>query len=487
MSLRGCIWMLLTLTLLFVIVSGCSDDDATPDGDTPDGDTPDGDTPDGDTPDGDTPDGDTPDGDTPDGDEPDGDNPDGDEDGDEDGPIPLQCVSPIAQRELPMVADDTFELGPYLMQATDTSIVVMWRTVDESDGTVLIGEGDEPDQTLSQEGVSNVHEIKVEGLSPNQRYAYRVRSNGTTSAMHHFYTAPGENQGFRFAVWGDNQHGPATFSTVVDGIAATKPHMLAGVGDHVQEGSLYSLWRDQLFEPARPLFHEVPFFPAIGNHEDYSQNIYDLYALPLWSDDAEEESVYSYTYGNAFFVVIDTNKAFFAIGDADTTLSAYIREQITSPAAQAATWRFAYAHEPGYAEAWGDGSCTYEGYQPVRGWLLPLLAENHFHAYFSGHMHGYERGTVEGGLTHIITGGGGGTLDAWCMDWPETKVAHYEHHFLNIEAGCDTLRIEATYPDGEVFDWLELSADSWGTVLDEGPVDDLPPPTVNSDSPSLDE
>ncbi|RJO67712.1 MAG: hypothetical protein C4523_08560 [Myxococcales bacterium] len=418
---------------------------------------------------------------------PDGDGDAAEEEGEDDSPPPVECRPEIPLRPLDFAADETFDLGPYLMQPTPTGIVVMWRTIEETDGAVLLGEGDEPERTIEQEGISTIHEIPIDGLEPDTRYGYRVRSGELVSALHHFHTAPEPGQGFRFALWGDNQNGPEVFQTVVAGIAAVQPHILLGVGDHVQTGSEDALWKDQLFGPARALFHEAAFFPAIGNHEQNSQNLYDLYSLPPWSDDPQNESNYSYTYGNTFFLVINVFRIFFPLGDHETELSQWIREQAASPAAQAAAWRIAYAHEPGYSEGWGNGSCTYDGNQPVRGWLLPLLAENRFHAYFAGHTHGYERGVVEGGVVEIISGGGGGGLDAWCLDWPETTVAHYAHHFLNVEVGCDTLRIEATYPDGEVFDWVELASDSWGTLVDEGPAEDLPPPVVNIDSPTLGE
>ncbi len=412
----------------------------------------------------------------------DGDDPsDGDEDGDQ-----VACGE-IALRPLAMSEDDTFYIGPYLMQTTTDSVVVKWETEEETDGTVFYGEGDALDQQAELTGDPvALHEVKLTGLRADTRYAYQVRSGDKTSEVHHFHTAVNEGGSFRFAVWGDNQNGPATFSTVVEGIGEQQPHMLLGVGDHVQEGDRKELWHEQLFDPARALFHEVPFFAAAGNHERNSQHMYDYYSFPNPTDDPDHETVYSFTYGNAFFLVVDTNKPIFPILDTHTELSQWIEDAAQSDAAKNATWRFALAHEPGYAEAWGDGSCHYDGYDPVRNWLLPLLQENQFHAYFSGHMHGYERGMVNGVAT-FITGGGGGSLDAWCLDWPTTKVAHYQHHFLTVDCDCDTLTIKALYPNGEQFDWLVLSKDTYGVPVEDGPVDDLPDPVVNTDSPTLQE
>lgn len=398
-------------------------------------------------------------------------------------PLPA-CEGEVTLRDLPLDEDTTFDLGPYLMNARPNEIVIMWRTLEAENGTVFYGTGEEPDLQASHEGDLTIHEIELTGLEPDTRYSYKVQSGERSSRVHHFHTAVSPNQSFRFALWGDNQSGWEVFTEEVDVIAPFKPHILLGVGDHVNNGRNAEDWKNQLFGPARKLFHELPFFPSIGNHEGNGDDLYALYSLPHPEDDPQHESYYSFTYGNAFFMIIDTNKTWFPIGDIYPDHANWIREQVASPEAKAATWRFALNHEPGYSEGWGNGSCTYDGNAAVRNWLYPLLAENGFHAHFSGHMHGYERGMNEDGLVHIISGGGGGHLDAWCLDWPNTTVAHYVHHFLVVDVGCDQLRIGGIDLDGTEFDWVVLNADQYGQYADQGPMENLPPPTINTDSPS---
>ena len=86
------------------------------------------------------------------------------------GDAPAHCEDSMADWELPYVADETFFMGPYLMSATQSSMVVMWHTILEEDGKVLYGTGDVPDQELSQEGLSLIHEIHLDGLEPDTRY-----------------------------------------------------------------------------------------------------------------------------------------------------------------------------------------------------------------------------------------------------------------------------------------------------------------------------
>jgi|GEM_PF-1169001 len=395
------------------------------------------------------------------------------------------CIAPVQIRELDNNPDMTFDFGPYLMQPQQNSIIVMWHTLESYDGTVLYGVGDELDQSVSQDGASTIHEIKLENLEPDTRYSYKVRSAHKTSDVHHFHTAPGAEQGFNIVMWGDSQDNPHIFAKLVDHMVTMNPHFALGMGDHVSEGGEWPQWKERLFDPARAMLHEVGFYAAIGNHARNHQNWYDLMSFPHPEDNPQHESFYSFTYGNAFFLVIDTDKPYFSIAGIDTEISAFINEQVKSPEAQAATWRFAVSHVPGYAEAWGDAECeSYGGDLAIREWLYDLLNENKFHAHFSGHMHGYERGQ-SGNLMTIINGGGGGGLDSWCVDLPQVSVVNYEHHHLYMEVGCDTVKISAYHMDGQKFDWLEINADDYGTIVDEGPIDDLPDPPVDPNSPTL--
>jgi len=469
------LFIVIAALMFFCACGGDGDSDGT-DGDI---DSPDVDVS-GESPDSDL----TEDGDSVDGDEIE-DSPVGDDDpADGDTEISPQCAEPIAERIVEMAADETFFVGPYLQQPMPDSIIVKWHTDAETDGKVLYGETEELGSEAAQEGTAVIHEVKLSGLKTGTRYFYKVQSGETISAIHHFYTAPADGEAFRFTVWGDDQNAPETFSQITAQMAGFNPWFILGVGDVVQNGSQEQQWPEQFFNPARALMHETAFYSAVGSHEEDADVMYDYYSFPSANGKPEWETMYSFTYGNAFFLVINTYTMYFPIGDIENDISLWIREQLASEAAQKATWRFALAHEPGYSEAWSPGTCWFDGNEQIRGWFIPLLAENNFHVLFSGHTHGYERGMANGVAT-IITGGGGGSLDAWCRDLPETSVVYYNHHHLVVDAACDRLKIGAYNLEGEKFDWLEIEADNPGVFSDEGPVEDLPDPPINTDSPTL--
>ena len=141
---------------------------------------------------------------------------------------------------------------------------------------------------------------------------------------------------------------------------------------------------------------------------------------------------------------MDTSNVTFnltALGE--TELGRWVQKQVQSPAAKQATWRIAVGHHPGFTEAWSPGSCEeYQGSEPVISWFFPLLAQYDFPLYLTGHTHAYERGQMLG-VTQIIAGGGGATLDTICRDLPQTQVVKIAYHYLDVEAGRDTLTVRA--------------------------------------------
>lgn len=400
------------------------------------------------------------------------------------------CSPTTVARDIPEEADTTFDLGPYLMHTTKTSVVVMWRSLSAEDGTVFFGEGEALDRHVAQEGKSVIHEITLRGLSADTRYAYKVVSGGLESKPHHFRSAPGDEASLRFSVMSDTHGVLEVFEPLLKQVRAFGPALFLHAGDAIHDGSLPETYKPNFYDPIRAIGHEIPLYLTIGNHEAEAQTWYDLvsYPPPAYDDGKhphEYESAYGFRYGNTYFLVVNTNLIFFPITETmDTTLSKHLKTLMASPEAQSATWRVAIGHESGYAEDWGscynaDGTVRYDGNEYVRKWLLPTLAAHHFHAYLSGDVHSYQRGKTEGGVFLFTVGGGGGGLDRWCRDWPEIQVARETHHYLQVEAGCEELSFKAIDRENAVLDFVTLDRAHYGTAKDSGPEDpprtDIPP------------
>lgn len=363
-------------------------------------------------------------------------------------------------------ADPTFSKGPYLMHTTPTSAIVMWESAEPAIGRVEYGRSPRGLHRVAELAPRRVHEVRLTGLRPDTRYVYRVAADGQRSALHHFWTAPAPGAPIRYTVWGDSRSQPPFAAAVVRGMAEFGPYLNVNVGDVVAHGPEREEWGHQYFEPLRELGHQVPSYVAIGNHEADDPHFYEFVSYPHPPERPERESYYSFTYGNTFFLVVDTNKPFRPADDGTLPPQGrWLARAAASEEAQRATWRVAFGHHPGFSEGWTPGKChRYAGSPRVRDHLLPLLAEHSFHVYFTGHTHDYERGMVDGVL-HVITGGGGARLDERCRDLDEIDVFAAVHHHVRVEATCDELRLEAIDTEGGLVDRVVLLVDEPGVAF----------------------
>ena len=373
------------------------------------------------------------------------------------------CRVEVPTREYPALADLTFPVGPVVIDARERSVSIMWETEDACAGEVQYGKAPEPlDQRVDSLTSGTIHHAELSGLQPDTHYRYQVSACGLQTSTLDVWTAPPAGTAVRFTVWGDSRTRPDVCASVVEAMAAEQPLFTIHTGDVVTDGHDYDQWRNEYFEPLRPLGHHVPTYVAIGNHEGNAEVFYDYNALDLPTTLADPRNFgnhYSFTSGNIFFLIVDSNNPYFLLAGTgvESEVSDWIAEQLISPEALKARWRIAAAHHPAWSESWSPGNCNYVGTPTVAEWLIPLLAEHDFHLYLTGHTHSYERAEYEG-LVHIITGGGGATLDEWCQDLPQTSVYHRALHYTLVEAGCDELRVTAiAVPDGTVLDEVVMN------------------------------
>ena len=362
--------------------------------------------------------------------------------------------------------DDTFWVGPYIGHTTTTSVVISWETEQEGPSLVEYGP-DESYGNRAEVAAGTMHEVEIGGLEPQTLYHYRACSGDTCTGDLTFSTAPRPGSRFRFAVYGDSRTDYDSHHQVAEAIAAAAPVLVVNVGDVVTDGSVREQFKTEHFDPSRRLGHYLPIYVAIGNHEMKEWEVptfREYFAFPEDPDVPLTELSYTFTYGDAFFLVLDDTldhvDFFFPVEGMteDPPLWAWLKKQAASEAAQQARWRFAFMHYPPDAECYSE-----QDYGPpssaVRNYVAPLLAEHGFHALFAGHVHDYEYMEIAG-LPCIITGGGGAGLedcDNCTRDVPEITRLECRHHFLSVDLGCDSATVRAVDADGTVFDEHTLS------------------------------
>lgn len=171
--------------------------------------------------------------------------------------------------------------GPYLQNPTVTSITIRWISDDGHASFVQYGS----DLKLTATGPSGIfyknlgsylHEVTINGLQPNTRYAYRVKSNGTISEQYHFKTAPAVGSPISFLAISDAQMKPDVPMTVAAIGKLVQSDLIIFSGDLVDEPDRGLDWYggERSFfdvftgrQPGAPLLQKIPLFPSLGNHE----------------------------------------------------------------------------------------------------------------------------------------------------------------------------------------------------------------------------
>ena len=108
-------------------------------------------------------------------------------------------------------------------------------------------------------------------------------------------------------------------------------------------------------------------------------------------------------------------------------------------------WQVVYLHHPLYSSG-KHGSDT-----DLRETLEPILVQGGSDVVFSGHDHHYERSTPQGGIVHVVTGGGGAKLRGVGVG-EFTAVSESVSHFLLVEVVGDRMNVKAIDLDGAVID-----------------------------------
>lgn len=168
--------------------------------------------------------------------------------------------------------------------------------------------------TNSENGSFISHKVLADGLTPGTAYDYRVGSDGNWSAAGSFTTEADSEKEFEFLYMTDSQGGSSSdyevwANTLKNGLADyPDSKFLMMTGDQVDAGALEYQWLDYFGKPQAQLMN-LPLMAAVGNHEGpYNDNYYYHFNYPNASieDPLPPGSVYSYDYGDAHFMVINT-------------------------------------------------------------------------------------------------------------------------------------------------------------------------------------
>ena len=269
--------------------------------------------------------------------------------------------------------------------------------------------------------------VTFKGLEAGKTYGYEVRgvygagenistyglAESTGAERFTFTTLPSETtDSFTFLAFSDLQ---GMIESMYDKTAATLAAAKAGAGefdfvlnagDMADNGDNFSQWGWAL-NGSLDLFANTSTILAAGNHEDGGGQLARYYNYTSFAPDGQDEDpnnyysyesgmYYSFNYGTAHIVVLNTNLTDNATGLSEAQIE-WLKSDLKANAD--AQWKFVLMHKSLYSA----GSHSYDGdIAAMRRQLVPLFYEYGVDVVFGGHDHTYT-------VTQLLDGEGNPT------------------------------------------------------------------------------
>jgi hypothetical protein len=343
-----------------------------------------------------------------------------------------------------------------------TSIVVQWRTADETTTVTEMryAEGDalaEAQLTKAIKGVHfrynstgsdlfHMHQAHVCDLKPGTTYSYQVGADGHWSPVYTFHTAPdveaNPDAEVVFGFVGDSRGGYDVWMQLAEQIRQRTPDLVLFSGDAVTIGLTQYEWEEFLGQ-AEPLLATTPIVLTNGNHEANAINFYSQFALP-----GDQEN-FGFDYG--FVHIFVANDSPDNPSDLTSVIPTAIDADFTDHAS--ARWKMLMSHRPMYSSGSRHGSAL--DLQAAWG---PVVDEHALDLVLNGHEHQFEiskplRGGVPqlsnaDGTVYVVAGGAGAELYGFGTIGDFSAYTESTHTAATIRARRDQLTLESFRPDG---------------------------------------
>ena len=312
-----------------------------------------------------------------------------------------------------------FARGPYLLRVSGSEATLRWTARGDDAVTVTALDPDG--------GAVDVAGGVLRGLQPDTRYSWVASIEGTAEASGSFTTPPAAlDRSVRFAVLGDYGSGNDNEWAVGRLLAAQRPDFAVTAGDNSYLVAAEVLLDRNIFRPLGELMANAPMYVCLGDHD----NFFPGPGAMRKAFDLPESGRHTVDWGPIQVVVLDDEPN-------DPEAIAYARQElhVDGPAV-----RFVACHRPLQA---GDP-------------ILPLLRETGA-TVFCGHLHRYERRTVEGVQTFTVgTGGmGPGSLDH-TKETPGSDVSLLDIGALLVDVRADGVGYTYLDKHGSVLDHVVI-------------------------------
>ncbi|MDB4924974.1 metallophosphoesterase family protein [Mucilaginibacter sp.] len=381
---------------------------------------------------------------------------------------------------------------------TATTMAVTWLNDNTDNGVVKYGtKAENLDQTVTaieafSSGVKTyVSKATIQSLKPATYYFYKVGSdrNGW-SAVYKFKTAPadGDKSKIFIGLWSDTQNNGGNLNfeqtdTIVKQLSKNTYDFTIHTGDIVENGSVAKSWNGY-FNTGQPVNSNMPLMSVPGNHDVVNDTTSKIFQRPFpvffeLMNLPGDQLNYSYNYGNAHFIAINSGyaqgaekvgKVLFAENSEEYKwLEADLKNARQDKNVK---WIIMYSHYPLFVF----------GVSHIQTWqnhIQPLVDKYKVDLYIAGHRHVYERHkAIKGtqifeqadvhvynkpqGTVYVNNGSSGGSLQGaggWDMPdmlfTPRQKI--YTYSEMTIQG--NTIAYKVFDKQGNPVDYFKLIKD----------------------------
>jgi 3',5'-cyclic AMP phosphodiesterase CpdA len=265
-------------------------------------------------------------------------------------------------------------------------------------------------------------------------------------------TPPREENSVRFAIIGDTGTGTSSQYQIGEQLTVARQmfpfEFVIMLGDNIYGSERPQDFVNKFEKPYKALLDaKVPFYAALGNHDDPTQRYYKPFNM-------SGERFYTFTKGNARFFVLDSNYM-------DPGQLKWLEEQLSRATDR---WKIAYFHHPLYSSGGKHGSEV-----DLRAQVEPLFMKYGVDIVFAGHEHFYERIKPQNGIYYFIEGGSAKLRKGDIRKGPLTAAGFdTDFTYMLAELGKDAMQFQVLARTGKPIDSgsLPLTAEPKRAAVD---------------------
>ncbi len=352
------------------------------------------------------------------------------------------------------VGEEKMVRAPYLQQVTGDSAQILWTS--NQPGYVVYRPADvapeldsivpaEVDPAATGEDVAQ-WVADLSALTPGTSYCYQVfgKDDQPWTDWTGFQTAPAAGQPVELTAIGDLGERSQDQFDLLEVMEDLPTQALLVTGDVANPDGTLDDYERNFFDVYQPMLRVIPVYPVSGNH-DYntgSDRPYrEVFSLPENGGAADPEDWYSFDWGDAHVVALDTEQM-------GAEQASWLEDDLAAHAD--ARWTIVMLHRPPYSSGMhGDDA-------DVDQWFVPIFERYHVDLVLAGHDHDYERFRPKNGVVYVVTGGGGRGVRS-ISPGPDTAYAEDVIHLVHLRITPRTLTGWAIDATGRVFDSFQIA------------------------------